>query len=229
MCGGSSMSVFDTRPDRSTSLPCVFRGGLEIFGEREEESLSRSKSWHGRDKWVSQHLFSLVTWYFIKTVSNLIRKRWETSHGKADLCIFFPGLIRKGLADIKSYEFCFPQSVDALPVAAVLPPSHHRTAVGPNYRTTTSISRWRPPQKSGLHIYQQLLSCFLCTEKCWPLFQEANTTTSVTLVTSLSNCICKHPPVWVAERLCFTRSYPSKSSIATCTDFFFLFFSAGKM
>lgn len=75
---------------------------------------------------------------------------------------------------------------------------------------------------SGLRTYKRFLSSSLSIGKCWPSLQKANTVTSTTLLTSLSNCICKHPPLWVAERVCFIRSYPSKVSIATCVDFFFL-------
>lgn len=75
----------------------------------------------------------------------------------------------------------------------------------------------RSAQQSGFHIYQ-FLNCSLCTGKCLPLFQEDNTVTSVTLLTSSSNWICKHPAMWVAERVCFIRSYSSK---VLCWFFFF--------
>lgn len=49
---------------------------------------------------------SLVTWCFMKTVANLIKKRWETSNGKAALCLLSQ-VSPRGLAAIKSWGFAF--------------------------------------------------------------------------------------------------------------------------
>lgn len=215
-------------------LVCVFRRETHYrYLERKEEQLSRAKSRCRKNKWVLSVSLSLVTQFYEDREQSYKEKvrniQWKGRF--VGLVVIFVWLVRflnphisaRESASIKPWVFVFSKvwalrlSMTCLWLQFF---SYHTTELL-LVQITGQVSAGEGQLKDLDFVFARgywVVSCasgMLAFVSGNQYCHQHNTTDS------LSSGICRHPAVWVAERLSIVRSYPSKLSIATSVNIFF--------
>lgn len=185
------------------------RDRLEIFAERGGKAKQGKEQMWERQVSLPVSL-SHVTQCFMKTVANLTKKRWETFHRKADLC-FFSQVSPRGWAGMKSWGFAFPwvQAVSVRTPYLRLQffPSHHswlpsQGLLWVQIRGQLQVSAGEGQLKNLGFVSTRGSQVLLCAlGNVGPHFRKPILSPAQHYLLPYQ-IVCKHPPVWPAERLC---------------------------